>query len=311
MIDARPEGATATGLAADRVAAGTPSSRYRRRLAIALGLTASYLIAEVVGGVLTRSLALLADAGHMLTDAGGIALALFAIRFASRPPTPDRTYGFYRAEILAALANAVVLVGISLYILYEAYVRFLKPPRVASGPMLVVAGIGLVVNLASVRILRGGAGESLNIRGAYFEVLSDTLSSAGVIAAGVVMLATGWYYADPIVSALIGLFILPRTWRLLREVTGILLEGTPPEVKLDDVRRTIAAVPGVAGVHDLHVWSLTSGANALSAHVVLAEGNYYAAILSAVDEAVRGQHPILHVTVQVEPAGWENGATHL
>ena len=290
--------------------APTASARNQKRLVAVLALTSSYLVAEVVGGLMTGSLALLADAGHMLTDVAGVALALVAIRFAARPATPDRTYGFHRAEILAALSNAVVLILISLYILYEAYQRFRDPPKVASGVMLAVAGFGLVVNLAGMLILRRGAGESLNMKGAYFEVLSDMLTSIGVIIAGVVMLTTGWYYADPLVSAGIGLFILPRTWRLLREAVGVLLEGTPRDVNLDAVRQTIATTAGVAGVHDLHVWSLTSGTNALSAHVVMQPGQEHANILRAVHTAIISAHPISHATLQVEPDGWELTPTH-
>jgi cobalt-zinc-cadmium efflux system protein len=288
----------------------TAAARHQRRLAMVLALTATYLVAEVVGGLLTGSLALLADAGHMLTDVAGVALALVAIRFAARPATPERTYGFHRAEILAALANAVVLIGISLYILYEAYLRFRDPPTVESGAMLWVAGIGLVVNLASMRLLRSASTESLNMKGAYFEVLSDMLTSIGVIVAGVVMLTTGWYYADPLVSAGIGLFILPRTWMLLREAVGVLLEGTPADVNLAAVRATIAGVPGVADVHDLHAWSLTSGTNALSAHVVLAPSAVHGDVLRAVHAAVTGAHRIAHATLQLEPAGWARDETH-
>ena len=288
----------------------TAAARHQRRLALVLALTATYLVAEVVGGLLTGSLALLADAGHMLTDVAGVALALVAIRFAARPATAERTYGFYRAEILAALANAVVLIGISFYILYEAWLRFRNPPTVESGAMLWVAGIGLVVNLVSMRLLRSASTESLNMKGAYFEVLSDMLTSIGVLIAGVIMLTTGWYYADPLVSAGIGLFILPRTWKLLREAVGVLLEGTPADVNLAAVRATIAGVPGVAGVHDLHAWSLTSGTNALSAHVILADGAAYADVLRAVHAAVTSAHPIAHATLQLEPPGWETGETH-
>ena len=294
-----------------RGAPATASARHQRRLTIVLVLTATYLVAEVVGGILTKSLALLADAGHMLTDVAGVALALFAIRFAARPATPERTYGYYRAEILAALANAIVLIGISFYILYEAWQRFRNPPDVESATMLWVAGIGLVVNLVSMRILRDASTESLNMKGAYFEVLSDMLTSIGVIIAGVIMLTTGWYYADPLVSAGIGLFILPRTWRLLREAVGVLLEGTPADVNLAAVRDTVMATPGVSDVHDLHVWSLTSGRNALSAHVVRAPGSDHTAVLRAAQAAINQAHAtIVHVTLQVEPPGWEQADTH-
>lgn len=207
--------------------AHSSASQNKRRLAIVFGLTALYLVAEVIGGLLTHSLALLADAGHMLIDVAGLGLALFAIKFAERPATPERTYGYYRVEILAALTNAVVLIGISVYILYEAYERFQNPLEVASKTMLIVATIGLGVNIVGLLILRAGSAHSLNIKGAYFEVVSDMLTSIGVIIAAIIMWTTGWYYADPLISAGIGLFILPRTWALLRESVSVLLEGTP------------------------------------------------------------------------------------
>jgi cobalt-zinc-cadmium efflux system protein len=291
--------------------APSAAGRNKKRLLLVFALTTTYLVAEVVGGIMTKSLALLADAGHMLTDVAGLGLALIAIRFAERPPSPSRTYGYFRAEILAALTNSVVLIGISLYILYEAYQRFRNPPEVASGVMLVVASIGLIVNIAGIFILREGSSQSLNLRGAYFEVLSDMLTSVGVMIAAVIMLTTGWYYADPLISAGIGLFILPRTWRLLREAVGVLLEGTPADVDLARVREMLASTPGVESVHDLHVWSLTSGNNALSAHVVLAEGAVSADVLSAVHACATGQFGILHVTVQVEPPRWEGNEMHL
>lgn len=283
----------------------------QRRLAVVFALTATYLVAEVVGGLVTGSLALLADAGHMFTDVAGLGLALFAIRFAARPASPARTYGYHRAEILAALANAVVLVFISLYIVYEAYQRFRNPPAVESGAMLVVAAIGLVINIAGIMILRRGASQSLNLRGAYFEVLSDALTSIGVIVAAVVMITTGWYYADPLISAGIGLFILPRTWTLLRESIGVLLEGTPADVNLALARETLAGVRGVVGVHDLHVWSLTSGVNAMSAHVVIQDMASAAETLTALHARATNDLKLAHVTIQLEPPGWETLETHL
>ncbi len=291
--------------------AGTPAGRNKGRLAVVLGLTTVYLIAEVVGGLLTGSLALLADAGHMMTDVAGLGLALLAIWFGGRPATPEQTYGYYRAEILAALANAVVLFGISFYILYEAYLRFLDPPKVASGWMLLVASIGLAVNLAGMAVLRSGAGESLNMKGAYFEVLSDMLTSIGVIAAGGIMWATGWYYADPLFSVGIGLFILPRTWKLLTDAVHVLLEGTPSDVNLTAVRETIGGTAGVANVHDLHAWSLTSGLNALSVHVVMADGADHVTVLAGVRRRIVEGFPITHTTIQVEPPGFEeSGQIH-
>ena len=289
----------------------TPASRNKRRLAIVFGLTALYLIAEVIGGLLTHSLALLADAGHMLTDVAGLGLALLAINFAERPATPERTYGYYRVEILAALLNAVVLIGISLYVLYEAYERFRNPPDVQSGAMFIVAAIGLVINIVGVLVLRGGSSESLNMKGAYFEVMSDMLTSIGVIVAAIVMWKTGWYYADPLISAGIGLFILPRTWVLLREAVGVLLEGTPSEINLVAVREAISNITGVVGVHDLHVWTLTSGVNAMSVHAVLEDGASHDDVLVAVQKCVTSNFKIAHATVQIERKGCARWETHL
>lgn len=247
----------------------------------------------------------------MLTDVGGLVFALIAITLAERKATPERTYGYYRAEILAALANAIVLIGISLYILYEAYLRFLNPPKVESKGMLFVAGVGLVVNLAEMLILRKGSSESLNMQGAYFEVLSDMLTSIGVIAAGIIMLTTGWYYADPLLSAGIGLFILPRTWILLKDAINILLEGTPTDVNIASLRETLKQLPEVKEVHDLHVWSLTSGVNAMSAHVVIKENYSPNGILQNINEKVKASHKIQHTTIQLEAQGYEEGITHL
>lgn len=287
------------------------SGRNKTNLKIVFGLTFAYLIAEVVGGLWTGSLALLADAGHMLTDVGGLALALLAIWFSEKPATPERTYGYYRFEILAALTNAVVLIGISLYILYEAYERFANPPEVQSLGMLAIASIGLVINLVGMNILRAGSKESLNMKGAYFEVLSDMLTSIGVIVAGVIMLTTGWYYADPIISAGIGLFILPRTWALLKDAVGVLLEGTPSDVNIANLRSSLSEIEGVAGVHDLHVWSLTSGINAMSVHAVLAEGVEHDDVLERVHKRCVTEFKISHVTVQTERGDFAEHETHL
>lgn len=286
-------------------------SRNKKSLAIVFGLTSFYLIVEVIGGFWTGSLALLADAGHMLTDVAGVGLALLAIWFAEKPASPERTYGYYRVEILAALTNAVVLILISLYILYEAYQRYKNPPEVQSAAMLGVASIGLVINIFGMYILRAGSKESLNMKGAYFEVLSDMLTSIGVIIAGIVMLTTGWYYADPIISAGIGLFILPRTWALLKDAVGVLLEGTPSDVDLEKLRESLAKIEGVAGVHDLHVWSLTSGVNAMSVHAVLAETAEHDDVLARVHEHCTEEFKISHVTVQTERSDFATHETHL
>lgn len=287
------------------------AGKNKKSLAIVFGLTSVYLIVEVIGGFWTGSLALLADAGHMLTDVAGVGLALLAIRFAEKTPSPTRTFGYYRVEILAALTNAVVLILISLYILYEAYERFKNPPEVQSGAMLGVAAIGLVINLIGVYVLRSGSSESLNMKGAYFEVLSDMLTSIGVIIAGIIMLTTDWYYADPIISAGIGLFILPRTWALLKDAVGVLIEGTPADVDLPKLRERLEKLEGVAGIHDLHVWSLTSGVNAMSVHAVLADGAEHDDVLTRVHEHTTEEFKISHVTVQTERGDFATHETHL
>lgn len=287
------------------------AARNKRPLTIVFFTTLTYLVAEVIGGWWTGSLALLADAGHMLTDVAGVGLALLAIRFGEKPATAQRTFGFYRFEILAALTNAVVLILISLYILYEAYFRFLKPPTVESTTMMWVAGVGLLVNLYGVYLLRKSSGESLNMKGAYFEVLSDMLTSVGVMVAGGIMLITKWYYADPLLSAGIGLFILPRTWALLKESVNVLLEGTPADVNLETLRQGLMQLPGVAAVHDLHAWVLTSGVNALSAHVVLTDEARHEDVLAKAQNYVTTKHPIQHATIQVERGDFAKHGTHL
>ncbi len=246
----------------------------------------------------------------MLTDVAGLAMAMLAMKFAEREPTPERTYGYHRVEILAALANAVVLIGVSVYILYEAFERLRNPPTIASGPMLAIAVVGLVVNIIGVVLLQAGSDESLNVKGAYFEILSDLLSSVGVIAAAAVMWGTGWYWADPLVSAGIGLFILPRTWTLLQEAVGVLLEGTPAHINLDAVRNAMEAVPGVIRVHDLHVWTITSGMHALSAHAAVADGASNREALEALQRCAGTQFNVAHVTVQIEGEGCGDPDAH-
>lgn len=287
------------------------AGRNKKPLMIVFFLTFFYLIVEVIGGFWTGSLALLADAGHMLTDVAGVGLALLAIWFAEKPASPERTYGYYRVEILAALTNAIILIFISLYILYEAYERFKNPPEVESVGMLAVATVGLVINLVGVFILRSGSKESLNMKGAYFEVLSDMLTSIGVIIAGVIILTTGWYYADPLISAGIGLFILPRTWALLKDAVGVLLEGTPSDVNIASLREKLSKLEGVADIHDLHVWSLTSGVNALSVHAVLARGFEHDDVLTRVHECCTIEFKIGHVTAQTEREDFASHETHL
>ncbi len=291
----------------------TPSaaSRHKKNLLIVLCLSGTYLIAEVIGGIVTNSLALLADAAHMLTDVVGLLLAFIAIKIGERKADPSRTYGYYRTEILAAVINAVVLLGISIYVLFEAYQRFQNPPEVQSKSMLIVAGIGLLVNIAGMMILRKDSEGSLNMKGAYFEVLSDMLTSVGVMIAGVIMLTTGWYYADPLISAAIGLLIFPRTWRLLKEAINVLLEGTPKDVDIHGLRQSLEKIPGVKNIHDLHVWSLTSSVNAMSAHVVKDTGVQQNQLLKTLTETTVNNFKISHTTFQIEEEGYEENEVHL
>ena len=277
------------------------SKKNFKRLAIVFCLTSTFMIAEAIGGYLTNSLALLADAAHMLTDAGSIGLALIAIWFAGRSATKRKTYGYYRAEILAAFVNSLALLVISIYILYEAWKRLQNPPEVLSMPMLIIAFIGLIVNLIGMKLLHGSASKSLNIKGAYLEVLSDTLGSLGVIIAGIIMLTTGWYLADPIISAIIGLFIIPRTWKLLSEVIHILMEGTPAHIDLDSIAKEIKKIEGIKSVHDLHVWTITSGFDAMSAHVVVNDISDGIILLSELQQVLREKFKIEHTTIQIEP----------
>jgi cobalt-zinc-cadmium efflux system protein len=263
-------------------------------------MTATYMIAEVIGGLVTGSLALLADAAHMLTDVGGLALALLAIRFAAREATPQRTFGYLRMEVLSALANAVVLLLLTVYILYEAYQRFQSPPEVLSGPMLIVAAVGLAVNLVSMWLLSSGSSESLNVKGAYFEVLSDMLGSIGVIVAALLMMWKGWVLADPIIGAGIGLFIVPRTWSLLSQVTHILMEGTPPNVDTAAIEKKLLAIPGTVAVHDLHVWTVTSGFDAMSCHLVVADMSAGREALREARNLMKAEYGIEHTTIQIE-----------
>jgi len=271
----------------------------RRRLAFALGITATVMIAEAVGGWLAGSLALLADAGHMLADAAALGLALFVARVAQRPATPERSFGLLRLEILAALVNGALLIAIAIGIGIEAWHR-LKAPPLVDGPLLLgIAGIGLVANLISLRILHHGHEHSLNQRGAYLHVLGDLLGSVGALAAGGIVVATGWVVADPLISVLITLLVLGSAWRLIKESTDILMEATPNHIALGDVHARIASVPGVDSVHDLHVWTVTSGVVAMSGHLVVRNPTDNQPVLEAVQDRMRALG-INHVTVQME-----------
>ncbi len=285
---------------------------YRRRLAIVLAITCAVLVAEVAGALASGSLVLLADAGHIATDAGGIALSLLAMWFTTRPASPRRTFGFYRLEILAAVANALLLCGVAVYVLVEAGWRLARPPEVATGTMLVFGVVALAGNTCSMWLLRHGQAESLNLRGAFLEVVSDLLGAVAVLAAATVIALTGFLRADPIASGLIGLLILPRTWKLLREAVEVLLEATPRGIDLDDVRRHLLEAQGVIDVHDLHAWTITSGMPILSAHIVVDDPAASGQVLDRVCECLRGHFDIEHSTIQLEPSTHQDheGTTH-
>jgi len=271
----------------------------RRRLALALGITAAVMVAEALGGWFAGSLALLADAGHMLADTAALGLALFVARVAQRPATPERSFGLLRLEILAALVNGALLIAIAIGIGIEAWQRLRTPPPV-DGPLLLgVAGVGLVANLITLRILHDGHEHSLNQRGAYLHVLGDLLGSVGALAAGVLVVTTGWILADPLISVLITLLVLGSAWRLIKESTDILMEATPDHIALGDVHDRIASVPGVDSVHDLHVWTVTSGVVAMSGHLVVRNPTDNQPVLEAVQDRMLALG-ITHVTVQME-----------
>lgn len=272
----------------------------RRRLIIVLALTVVYMIAEVGGGLLTNSLALLSDAGHMLADVAALVLALLALWFAARPITLKKTYGYYRMEILAALANGVALVVISLLISYEAIQRIKHPEVVGFRGLLLVAGGGLVINLISAWLLHSASAENLNMRGAFLHVIGDMLGSVGTIIAGFVIWQWGWTIADPVISVVICLLILYSSWQLIRESVNILLEGTPSHISIRAVIAVMHTVPGVTDVHDLHVWTISSGKEALSAHVTLEAGTTHRDTLEALQKRLRDEFNIGHLTIQIE-----------
>lgn len=265
------------------------------------------MIAEVIGAFITGSLALLSDAAHMMTDALALAISLVAIQVAKRPADRKRTFGYARFEILAAAFNALLLFGVAFYILYEAYQRLQAPAEIQSTGMLVIAVLGLIVNLISMRLLSAASGESLNVKGAYLEVWSDMLGSIGVIIAAVVILFTGWGWIDSVVAAAIGFWVLPRTWTLLKESMNVLLQGVPDGVDIDQVEQAIRKVPGVKDIHDLHIWALTSGKNVLSTHLVADSTlGTEQQILALVTEVLHEQFDISHVTLQVEGEGFHH-----
>jgi cobalt-zinc-cadmium efflux system protein len=303
------------------------------RLKILLWLSSSYFVAALITVLFTGSLALLSEAGHMLADVGGLALALFAINYTRKPATPQRTYGFYRMEILASLVNSVVLVLLSVYILYEGFRRIFEPPEIQSFPMIIVAAIGLTVNFIGMRLLssseeQGGEGghshahdgnnknehrkkgergegeekheQSLNVKAVYLETLSDTIGAAGVILAGIIMLTTKFYLADPIISIGLALFMLPRTWSIMKKAIHILMEGSPYNISHEEVKESILQIKGVTGLFELHIWTITSGINALSAHVVIIDTSKSQTILQEINSTLEKKFKITHATIQIE-----------
>lgn len=272
----------------------------RRALTLALAITASFLVVEAAGGWLTGSLALVADAGHMLTDVAALALSLFAIAVAVRPATHARTYGWKRVEILAAALNGIGLIAIAIYIGWEAIARLDRPEEIESVPMLAVAVAGLICNLVAMRLLRSGRGESLNMRGAYLHVLGDLLGSVGAIIAALVILTTGWTRADPLISLGISVLIVVSAWRLLKESADVLLESTPAGLDVGAMEAAITRIPGVQCVHDVHVWTVTSGFPAMSAHISIADQRDYDRVMVAAHQIVRGEFHIEHSTLQLE-----------
>lgn len=276
------------------------TAQNERVLWLVLGLTFSFMLAEIIGAYITGSLALLSDAAHMFTDSAALAIALAAVRIARRPADHRLSFGYHRFEILAAAFNALLLFAVALYILFEAWQRISEPPDIATGGMIVVAVLGLIVNLIGMRLLHAGKEESLNLRGAYLEVWSDMLGSLGVIIGALVIMATGWLWVDTLVALGIGLWVVPRTWHLLKASVHILLEGVPDNVDIVALRAELEQLPGVAGIHDLHVWLLSSGKPSLTAHAVLTDGASADQVLTAVRDHLAARHDITHITIQCE-----------
>ena len=287
----------------EHLSAATAGGAHKGKLLLATALVGGFFLVELVGGLLTNSLALLSDAAHMFTDVLGLGMALAAIHAASRSRgNPQQTFGLYRFEILAALANAVLLFGVAIYILVEAIQRFGEPPEVLAAPLLVVAVLGLVVNLIAFALLRSAATESINVEGAYLEVLADTLGSVGVIAAAIIIQVTGFTLVDPIIAVAIGVFVLPRTWRLGRKALRILTQQAPAHLDMRRLRSDLLALEGVEEVHDLHAWTLTSGMDVVTAHVLAGPSHDTHDVLHRTRTVLRDVHGVLHATLQIEAA---------
>lgn len=303
---------------------GELSLQRARRLKIVLLLSSAYFGLSIITVLTTGSLALLSEAGHVLADIGGIALALFAVIYTRKPATPQRTYGFYRMEILASFVNSLILALLSVYILYEAFGRIFEPPQIESFPIIIVAAIGLVLNFIGMLLLNNSSGhhhhphihnnlnddtntdrqnkqeEILNFKAVYLETLSDTIGAAGVIAAGMIMLTTKFYLADPIISIVLALFMIPRTWSIMKKAIHILMEGSPSSIPHERVKEAILGIKGVTGIFELHIWTITSGMNSLSAHVVIIDTSKAQAILQEINAILEKQFKITHSTIQIE-----------
>lgn len=285
------------------------------RLRIVLSLSSSYFAISIITVITTGSLALLSEAGHILADIGGIALALFAINYTRKPATPQRSYGFYRMEILASFVNSVILALLSVYVLYEAFRRIFEPPEIQSFPIIIVAAIGLALNFIEM-ILLNNLGhhhthnddtdkqkeqeEILNVKAVYLEILSDTIGAAGVIVAGIIMLTTKFYLVDPIISIILALFMIPRTWSIMKKAIHILMEGSPSNIPHEKVKEAILGIKGVTGIFELHIWTITSGMNSLSAHVVIIDTSKSQVILQEINAVLEKQFKIAHSTIQIE-----------
>lgn len=282
---------------------GTSSIRHEKPLWWAFGLTATFLVVELIGAWLTNSLALLSDAAHMATDTLALVIALVSVRLSRRPADARRTFGFVRMEAMGAMINGLMLFAVAMYILYEGWQRFQHPPAVASTGMLAVATVGLVINLIAMRLLKAGSGQSLNMKGAYLEVWSDMLGSLAVIVGAVLIKFTGWWRIDPILAVLIGLWVLPRTWTLLKEASNVVMMGVPKGIELDDVRAAMKGYPGVTEIHDLHVWALASSQPSLTVHVVVPPGTDDTILRQRISAMLEQKFHIEHITLQVEHKG--------
>jgi cobalt-zinc-cadmium efflux system protein len=298
---------TSSGRASEHGRGPTVTGSYRRALTVVFLISLGIAVAELIGAIVTGALVLAADAAHMAADAAGVGLSLLAAWFANRPATSRRTFGYARAEILAAMANALLLLALTTAIVVEAARRIASPPTVSSG-LLIAFGVGaLVANACSLLVLRRGQAHSLNVRAAFLEVAADTIGAAAVIITGIIISATGFTLADSIASLAIAVLILPRTWRLLKEAVDILLEATPADIDVEDIRQHMAALPGIRDVHELHVWTITSGLPVFSAHVVvdpeIIEGGRSAVMLDQLQDCLRGHFDMAHSTFQLEPFG--------